>query len=105
MRNILCKLPEKARPGLKKLLQKAFTAATYERGLEQAQGMVAAYREQFLEAMKCLATDLEEVLTALRFPEGHRQRIHTIRMAPWGIGRKGLPSRIDMRAVSSILRS
>jgi putative transposase len=26
MRNILCRLPEKARPGLKKLIQKAFTA-------------------------------------------------------------------------------
>jgi hypothetical protein len=26
MRNILCKLPEKARPGLRRLIQKAFTA-------------------------------------------------------------------------------
>jgi putative transposase len=77
MRNILCKLPEKARPGLKKLIQKAFTAATYKKGLEQAQGIVAAYREQFPEAVKCLATDPEEVLTALRFPESHRKRIRT----------------------------
>jgi putative transposase len=36
MRNILCKLPEKARPGLKRLLQKAFTAVTHKKGLEQA---------------------------------------------------------------------
>ncbi|HOC01041.1 MAG TPA: transposase [Verrucomicrobiota bacterium] len=69
------KLPEKARPWLKRLLQKAFTAATYKKGFEQAQGIVATYREQFPEAMKCLATDLEEVLTALRFPESHRKRI------------------------------
>jgi transposase-like protein len=27
--------------------------------------------------MKCLATALEEVLTALRFPESHRKRIRT----------------------------
>jgi len=38
MGNILCKLPEKARPGLKKLIQKAFTAQSYKLGLEQAQG-------------------------------------------------------------------
>ena len=65
MRNILCRLPEKARPGLKKLIQKAFRAASYKEGLEQAQGVVAMYREQFPEAMKCLAAALEEVLTAL----------------------------------------
>lgn len=77
MRNILCKLPEKARPGLKKLLQKAFTAQSFKAGLEQAQGIVAAYREDYPEAMKCLATDLEECLTALHFPESHRRRIRT----------------------------
>ena len=77
MRNILCKLPEKARPGLKKLLQKAFTAQSFTAGLEQAQGIVAAYQEDYPEAMKCLATDLEECLTALRFPESHRKRIRT----------------------------
>ena len=70
-------LPEKARPGLKRLIQKAFTAATYKKGLEQAQGIVAMCREQFPEAMKCLATDLEEVLTALRFPESHRKRVRS----------------------------
>ena len=77
MRNILCKLPEKARPGLKKLIQKAFTAQSYKSGLEQAQAVVAMYQEQFPEAMKCLATGLEECLTALRFPEPHRKRIRT----------------------------
>ena len=43
----------------------------------QAQAVVATYREQFPEAMKCLATGLEECLTALRFPETHRKRIRT----------------------------
>jgi len=40
MRNILCKLPEKARPGIKKLLHKAFTAQSHKLGVEQAQGIV-----------------------------------------------------------------
>ena len=44
MRNILCKLPEKARPGIKKLIQKAFTAQSHKSGLEQAQAVVAMYR-------------------------------------------------------------
>jgi transposase-like protein len=35
------------------------------------------YQEQFPEAMKCLRADLEECLTALRFPEPHRKRIRT----------------------------
>jgi len=39
MRNILSKLSEKARPGIKKLLHKAFTARSYKLGLEQAQGL------------------------------------------------------------------
>ena len=90
MRNILCKLPEKARPGLKGLLQKVFTAATYKQGLEQAQGIVATYREQFPEATKCLATDLERVLTALSFPESHRKRIRTTNLLErlFGEGRR-----------------
>ena len=77
MRNILCKLPEKARPGLKKLIQKAFTAQSYKAGLEQAKAVVAMYEQEYPEAMKCLRTDLDECLTALRFPEAHRKRIRT----------------------------
>ena len=90
MRDILCRLPEKARPGLKKLIQKAFSAASYKKGLEQAQGIVAMYREQFPEAMKCLATDLEEVMTALRFPESHRKRIRSTNLLErlFGEGRR-----------------
>lgn len=76
-RNILCKLPEKARPALKKLIQKAFTAQSYKKGLEQAQGMVAMYETDYPEAIKCLRSDLEECLTALHFPEAHRKRIRT----------------------------
>ena len=49
MRNILCKLPAKARPGLRRLIQKAFSAQSHKSGLEQAQAVVGMYREQFPE--------------------------------------------------------
>ena len=77
MRNILCKLPEKARPGLKKLIHKACTAQSHQAGLAEARAVVAMYEQDYPEAMKCLGTDLEECLTVLRFPEPHRKRIRT----------------------------
>ena len=77
MRNILNKLPQVARPTLKKLIYQAFTARSYKEGLEQAQNIMADYQESFPAAMKCLGQDLEEVLTALKFPLVHRARIRT----------------------------
>src|SRR5260370_279120 len=44
-------------------------------GSGASQAVVSMYEQEYPEAMKCLATDLEEVLTALRFPESHRKRI------------------------------
>jgi transposase-like protein len=90
MRNILCKLPEKARPGIKKLLQKAFTAQSHKTGLGRARAVVAMYEEDYPEAMRCLGTELEEVLTALRFPESHRKRIGTTNLLErlFGEGRR-----------------
>jgi len=92
MRNILCKLPEKARPGITKLLHKAFAAQSHKLGVEQAQGIVAMYEKDYPEAMKCLATDLEECLTALRFPEPHRKRVRTTNLSErlFGEGRRRL---------------
>jgi len=77
MRNILCKLPAVARPTLKRLIQKAFTAATYAAGLAQARAIIGQYQEAFPAAMKCLAQDLEECLTALKLPSAHRKQIRT----------------------------
>ena len=90
MRNIVCKLPQKARAGIKKLIQKAFTAKSYKEGLEQARGIMAMYQEQFPEAMKCLGADLEEGLTALKLPEAHRKRIRTTNLLErlFGEGRR-----------------
>ena len=49
-----------------------------------------AYQEDYPEAMKCLASDLEESLTALRFPESHRKRIRTTNLLErlFGEGRR-----------------
>jgi putative transposase len=77
MRNILNKLPHLARPTIKKLIRNAFTARTYKQGLAQARAIIAEHREAFPEAMKCLERDLEECLTALKFPFLHRRQIRT----------------------------
>ena len=77
MRNITSKLPEMARPTLKKLIGKAFTSNTRAEGLERAQAIIEEYRELFPAAMKCLEQDLEETLMVLRFPFVHRKQIRS----------------------------
>lgn len=77
MRNIMCKLPSVARPTLKKLIRRAFTAATHAEGLAQARAIINQYQEAFPAAMKCLAQDLEECLTALKLPLAHRVQTRT----------------------------
>lgn len=77
MRNIINKLPQSARNAIKKRLQSAFTALTYERGLAQAQAIVAEFADAFPAAMKCLEQDLAECLTVLKFPYVHRIYIRT----------------------------
>ncbi|MCX7825657.1 MAG: transposase, partial [Verrucomicrobiae bacterium] len=108
MRTILCKLPQQARPGLKKLMAQAFRAARYEAGLRQAQAIIARYQADYPEAMKCLRTDLEEVLTALRFPAAHRVRIRTTNLLErlLGEGRrrsKVIPRFLNERSGMSLL--
>lgn len=77
MRNILCKLPAVARPTLKKLIHRAFTAATYAEGLAQARAIIDQYQDAFPAAMQCLRQDLEECLTALKLPLAHRVQTRT----------------------------
>jgi len=77
MRNIMNKLPAAARPLLKKLIRKAFTAARYEEGLAQARLVIDQYKDDFPAAMKCLEQDVEECLAALKFPFAHRIQIRT----------------------------
>lgn len=77
MRNVLTKLPEVARPLIKKLILKAFTATSYSKGLALGKALIAEHREAFPEAMKCLDRDLEECLTVLKFPFAHWRKIRT----------------------------
>ena len=77
MLNIINKLPHLARPTLKKLIYKAFTARSYKEGMARAGTIIADYKESFPAAMKCLEQDLDESLTALKFPLVHRIRIRT----------------------------
>ena len=48
------------------------------------------YQENYPEAMKCLAADLEECLTALKLPEAHRKRVRTTNLLErlFGEGRR-----------------
>ncbi len=90
MRNIINKLPHVARPTLKKLIYKAFTARSYKAGMARARTTIAEYKESFPAAMKCLQQDLEESLTVLKFPLVHRVRIRTTNLLErlFGEGRR-----------------
>jgi len=77
MRNVLVKLPGVARPTIKKLIQKAFTARSSKEGIEQIRAIIRDHGESFPAAMKCLGQDIEECLTALKFPFAHRVQIRT----------------------------
>lgn len=77
MRNIVAKLPQKSRGEMKRLIQEAFWAGTYEEGLKTARQVINDYKGRFPAAMECLEKDLEESLTCLKFPERHRSRIRT----------------------------
>ena len=90
MRNIINKLPHLARPTLKKLIQRAFTARNYKEGLEQGRAIIEQHRQSFPAAMKCLERDLEETLTALKFPLVHRRWIRTTNLLErlFGEGRR-----------------
>ena len=90
MRNVLNKLPQLARATLKKLIARAFQARTYEEGIALARKVIAEHRDAFPAAMKCLEQDLEECLTALKFPFLHRRSIRTTNLLErlFGEGRR-----------------
>lgn len=77
MRNIINKLPHVARASLKKLIHRAFTAARHAEGLAQARSIIEQYKDAYPAAMKCLEQDLDECLTALKFPFAHRVQIRS----------------------------
>jgi len=90
MRNIINKLPTVARAIVKKEIQKAFTAKTYEEGLKEARATIEHYKEAFPGAMRCLEKDLQECLTALKLPIAHRKQTRTTNLLErlFGEGRR-----------------
>lgn len=90
MRNILNKLPQTARHAIKKRLQAAFTALTYEQGVVKVKALLADFTEAFPSAMKCLEQDMAECLTVLKFPYVHRINIRTTNLLErlFGEGRR-----------------
>ena len=61
-----------------------FIPQLYVKGMStrdiEAQAVLAMCEREYPEAMKCLGADLEECLTALRFPETHLKRIRTTKL-------------------------
>jgi len=77
MRNLLAKLPKAAIASLKPLIQRVFLAKSYDQGIQSGKALIARFRERFPSAMECLAEDLEECLTYLKFPPAHRRLLRT----------------------------
>jgi len=90
MRNILCKLPRKAREEIKPLVHKVLYASSYEEGLRLGKELVARFKRIYTSAMECLEEDLEECLTYLKFPEAHHRAIRTTNLLErmFGEGRR-----------------
>lgn len=77
MRNILAKLPRRMRTKMKALVQQVFLAPTYALAIKRGRALIARFGDRYTSAMECLAQDLEECVTYLRFPEVHHRRIRT----------------------------
>lgn len=77
MRNILAKLPRLMRGKMKGLVQQVFLAPSYDVALKRGRALISRFRDRYTAAMECLEHDLEECVTALRFPEAHQRRIRT----------------------------
>jgi len=77
MRNILSKVPRKTQKEFKHLVQQIFYASSYQEGLKLGHGLIARFRDRYPSAMECLADDLDECLTYLKFPQAHWRAIRT----------------------------
>ena len=77
MRNILAKLPRLMQAKMKGLVQQVFLAPTYVAALKRGRDLIAKFKDRYPAALECLERDLEECVTAPRFPEVHHQRIRT----------------------------
>jgi putative transposase len=77
MRNVLSKLPRLMQAKMKGLVRQVFLAPTYAAAVKRGRDLIAKFQDRYPAAMECLARDLEECVTYLRFPQTHHQRIRT----------------------------
>jgi transposase-like protein len=77
MRNILDKVPERARAEVKAHLLTIRDAPTYEAGRQATQAVIARYQREYPAATAALADDLEASLAHLKVPVAHRQHVRT----------------------------
>jgi len=86
LRNILAKLPRMAAAQLKPLIQQVFLAPDHATALRRGRALIARFRSRCPSAMECLAKDLDECLTYLRFPVEHRTRLRTTNLLERAFG-------------------
>jgi putative transposase len=76
VRNLLAKLPERARERVRRAYWQALDNATSERDAKQRLRALIAGLDKagYTAAAKCLADDLDALVVHLRYPTRHRRR-------------------------------
>lgn len=77
MQNLQNKVPPDAWPAFKAMVAEVRDASSVDRAREQADLLVARYRDDYPSACECLTTDLAASLNHLRVPPRHRQLVRT----------------------------
>ncbi len=77
MRNVLDKVPDRARAEVKAHLITIRDAPTYDAGRAAAQVVLAHFQREFPTAMASLGDDLEASLAHLKVPVAHRKHVRT----------------------------
>jgi putative transposase len=88
LRNLLAKLPEREREGVRQAYWQALDDATDERdGARRLQALVGQLdRAGYTAAARCLADDLEALVVHLRYPPRHRRRWRSTNLLERSLG-------------------
>ncbi|MCL5959365.1 MAG: IS256 family transposase [Chloroflexi bacterium] len=77
MQNVLDKVPDDARPGLKSYLEAVRDAPDYDMGKRMADQVIAHFAHDYPSAMRSFQEDLEASLAHLKLPAVHRKNVRT----------------------------
>ncbi|MCI0613516.1 IS256 family transposase [bacterium] len=77
MRNILARLPKAAMSEMKPMIQKIFTAESYQAAMAAGARLIRRFKDKFPAAMESFEKDLESTLQCLKLPAEHRVRVRT----------------------------